>query len=217
MLNIGSTLKLHKIQDKHSNTSCTYHCKIIEKRNHYIWIDYPINESTQRTADFSAETELIVSFVGNDGAIYSFQTVLFQKDFINDVPALSFPLPKTMKRIQRRGHVRVEAALDIAIQHDGGTHFATISKDISAGGIAVILPNDENLPIHSYVNVYIVLPMSAGKVIYIETEMKVIRKMHHSNIPVVSMQFMHLPNRTKEQIMQYCFKKQREQRIMELS
>lgn len=217
MLKIGTTLNLNIIHNKKTSTSHTYHCKIIDKNSHYLWIDYPINDATHRTTYFSKGTNVSVSFVGNDNAVYSFQTTLLRKVSLNSVPALLCHLPKTMKRVQRRNYVRIDAALDIAIQYAEEEYFTTVTKDISAGGVAIVMPRDRDLPIHSFVNVNIVLPMQPDEKTYIESKMKVIRMTHHAHIPLVSLQFIDLQSAFKEQIIQYCFKKQREQRIMELS
>lgn len=214
MLKIGSALSIKKIQ---TNTSYTYYCKIIEKNHLYIWIDYPINESTRRTAYFTSGTELEVSFAGDDNAVYNFQTSILRKEMLSDIPALVLTHPKTVRRVQRREHVRVEAALDIAIHHEDREAFTSVTKDISAGGVAVLMPRDRKLSIDSSVNIYIVLPLEMGEVTYIESEMRVIREVYQSKVPIVSMQFVDLQSRFREQIMQYCFKKQREERIIELS
>lgn len=46
-----------------------------------------------------------------------------------------------MKRIQRRRYVRADAVLDVSVKMEAEkTAFQTVSSNISAGGIAVVMP-----------------------------------------------------------------------------
>ncbi|XBP66123.1 PilZ domain-containing protein [Bacillus velezensis] len=46
-----------------------------------------------------------------------------------------------MKRIQRRRYVRADAVLDVSVKMEAKkTAFQTVSSNISAGGIAVVMP-----------------------------------------------------------------------------
>lgn len=52
---------------------------------------------------------------------------------------LEVPPREKMKRIQRRQYVRTDAVLDVQIQPGNEEEIRTLSYNISAGGIAVVL------------------------------------------------------------------------------
>lgn len=52
---------------------------------------------------------------------------------------LEMPPREKMKRIQRRQYVRTDAVLDVQIQPGNEEEIRTLSYNISAGGIAVVL------------------------------------------------------------------------------
>lgn len=215
-MKIGGTLTFELTSKTLKNTN-PYRCKIIEKNNDFFWIDYPIDTATNQTTTFPDGTHLNVSFVGDDNAVYTFQTILIQKDTLENIPAFLLHYPKTMERLQRRNYIRIDTALDISMKVSEKISFTSVTKDISGGGVAAIIPNDTRLSVDSFVDVWIVLPMGEEKLTYIEATMQVIRMSYQSDQTIVSMEFIDLSNRFREKIMQFCFKKEREQRIKELS
>src|SRR5690625_2378251 len=114
-MEIGTTLNL-VIEEPDSNQILKYRSKIIEKNNEYLFIDYQINIATKREKFFPTGTEFTAIWINNHQNLYRFQTTLVKKVNLM-MPALAITLPdqQSIEIIQRRDHVRIKTAVDIAI------------------------------------------------------------------------------------------------------
>src|SRR5690625_1308164 len=112
---IGAMIHLEYKQHNISETM-KYYCKIIEKNDDYLFIDYPINDKTKKTSFFRNGTNFSVTYIGKDQSVYKFRTELVSKVNLN-IPALALKLPqkKDIKRVQRREFVRIKSAVDAAV------------------------------------------------------------------------------------------------------
>ncbi|MFA1820692.1 flagellar brake domain-containing protein [Virgibacillus oceani] len=61
---------------KHGSEVLKCYCKIIEKNDHYLFIDYPIEEKTRKTCYFRKGTIFFVAHIGRDQSVYQFRTEL---------------------------------------------------------------------------------------------------------------------------------------------
>ncbi|WP_102345753.1 flagellar brake protein [Bacillus sp. Marseille-P3661] len=214
MLNIGDTIF---IELKYSDAKERYKCKVVEKKGNYIYIDYPINETTGKTAFFLDGTELRISFYGKDSAVYTFDTEILGRVKAN-IPMIiiSYPGQDKLVRIQRREYVRIDATTDIAIHPVNGEFkpFVTVTVDISAGGAAIILPPNHNIKPQFDVMCYLVLPLSSGEYYYIKTSAKVIRIINGTDgsRDKAPIQFVNLKESVKQQIIRFCFDRQLSER-----
>ncbi|WP_017755605.1 flagellar brake protein [Calidifontibacillus oryziterrae] len=210
MLNIGDKIF---IELKYSEERQRFKCKVVEKKDNYLFIDYPINEKTGKTAFLLDGTEIKVSFYAKDSAIYMFDSEILARKKAN-IPMLviNYPGNDKLVRIQRREFVRVDANVDVAVHPLNAEFeaFTTVTADISAGGASIILPPKHQLKPQTEFMCYIVLPLSNGEYFYIKTLSKIIRIINGTggSRDKAPIQFVDLNETQKQQITRYCFDRQ---------
>ncbi|MFZ3578181.1 flagellar brake protein [Virgibacillus sp. DJP39] len=216
-MEIGTQLTLTEKKTK-KDESTNYRCKIIDKNERFLFIDYPVNIKTKRTVLLPKGTNLQTSYIGNDHSVYSFSTKVIAKANLN-IPALAISIPDKddIKRIQRRSFVRIETAVDVSIhsKEHNTKPFVTVTSDISGGGLLVILPSIHLLNENDSLDVWIVLEMQNGIFHYISTQSRVVRVITGSNIHTASIKFENMSNHDQQVLIRYCFEKQRELRTKE--
>lgn len=219
-MKIGSflTLEIKQVDKKRIEK---FRCKIIEKNEYYLFIDYPINEHTKKTSFLPKGTYLTATYVGSDQSVYSFHSQIVAKVKFN-IPALAISLPEKSKiiRIQRREHVRIETAIDISVHSSDNvtfTPFVSVTADISGGGVSIILPNKVTLSENAILDIWLVLPMQSKMYQYVYAQTEVIRlKSTAAGVNKASLKFVSIAPQARQQIIQYGFEKQLEARKKEL-
>ncbi|WP_163969874.1 flagellar brake protein [Oceanobacillus halotolerans] len=217
-MKIGQPCNL-EIKDTYSGEMEKYYCKVIDKNKDFIFIDYPIHSKTKRSKKFPVGSVINVSYVGSDNSVYTFTSEI-TKQVESDIPALAFDKPqkKDISRIQRRRYVRVETAVDVAVQLKSSETpaFTTVTNDISGGGASIVLPKGTTLKGDEFIELHLVLPMVSGEYYYIDTEAKIIRINHNEgSIDTASLSFDNIQQQDQQYIIRYCFEKQREARKKE--
>lgn len=215
-LKIGTLLNL-ELKQIQTDEVKKYRCKIVEKNEDYLFIDYPIDIKTNKTAFLYKGTHLSAEYVGKDQSVYKFQTEIVAKVKLN-VPtlAINFPNEDNIKRIQRREYVRIETAVDIAV-HSSNDSFTTVTSDVSGGGMSIIIPNGNKMEEKEEVNVWIVLQMQSGEFQYVTALTEVIRIKESDNAAnTASLKIIQVTKADQQNIIRYCFEKQREARKKEL-
>lgn len=218
-MKIGTLIHI-EYEENQSSEVRKYRCKIIEKNNQGLIIDYPINVNTNKTSFLPIGSTILVTYVSKDKAVYQFRSIILERVNMK-IPALLIKLPekKKIKRIQRREFVRVESAIDVAIHSltKKFVPFTTVTEDISGGGLSFIIPERDILTIGEYIQVFIVLPMNNIDSYYISVEAKVVFiKSLKSNINITSVKFTKITKIDQQLIIRYCFEKQRQARQKEL-
>ncbi|MFD2045881.1 flagellar brake protein [Ornithinibacillus salinisoli] len=216
-MNIGTLLTLEYIKSEKKEK---YKCKVIEKSDTLLIIDYPINIATKKTTVLRKGTQLEVSYVGEDNSVYSFTSIIKGKHKLN-VPALSLEIPEKhdISRVQRRQYVRVDTAVDLAVHSldQSFPSFSTVTTDVSGGGLSFIIPNGVKVNENMKASVWMVLPMNSGEYQYICVEGEVVRLIDHTNTAqTASLKFNAITKQSQQNIIRYCFEVQREQRQKEL-
>lgn len=215
-MKIGTTLIITG-KDPIQNKILEYRSKIIEKDEKYLFIDHPINMQTNKTSYFPIGTNFTVSFIGKDENLYRFQTTV-EKRIKLTIPslAITFPNKDSIEKIQRREFVRVKATVDIAIHCPDHSFppFTTVTVDISGGGLSFVTPNEITLEKNKEIFVWIILPMGSRENKFAKIRAKIVRtKRSKSNILTTSIKFTSISNNDEQNIVKFCFEKQREERI----
>lgn len=216
-MNIGETLFLTVDNEE-------YRAKIIDidKKNHYIFIDLPVKEIDSKTAIFQDGIRLKVAFKDENENIYQFNTTIMHH-LKQRIPAFILKLPEEeeMVKIQRRQFVRVKSAVDVAVASptNNFTPFTTVTADISAGGVSIVLPHQpELISPHQECELTLVLHMNSESQHYIHVIGEVIRIHDQENkVNTASIKFIELNNKQQQMIVRFCFEKQREARQKELN
>ncbi|MDN4608752.1 flagellar brake protein [Sporosarcina highlanderae] len=204
-LSIGTTLTI--VKDIEENNSEKFKSKVVDTGEGYVMIDYPVNIETNRTTFFIDGTKLQISFVQNNIS-YSFKTEVTGRAN-KDIPMLkvSYPGDKKLTKIQRREYVRVETAVDVAVDF-GGTFHQYVTDDISAGGIALNLGPKDSFEDGEKVRLTIALPFLNDEIKYIKTEAQAIRTWMKNERAIASLQFLDTTPKDRQNIIRFCFERQ---------
>lgn len=216
---IGSSITLIVKNETDSNEWNSHRCKIIDRDNKYVYIDYPINNKTNKTMQLSTNDYITISFV-KKGIVYEFHSIV-EKRINLTVPALAILLPEAeeIKRIQRRDFVRVKSDVDIAVHFsDGSTPpLVSVTQDISGGGASVVIPpNTKPLFQKQPITVYLILHSITVPYEYIKIDAEIVRFHTNNDIHSMSLKFFFNSDRNQQKIINYCFDKQREKRKLGL-
>lgn len=209
MIKIGDSLTLElKNRDKIEK----YKCKLVERKGQQLYIDYPINVGTNKTAFFIDGTQIKCSFVKKDGTVYSFEAEVVGR-IKQNIPMmiLSYPGDELLMKIQRRQYVRIETPVDVAVHPNNFEFkpFVTVTDDISAGGAALIVSKDLKFEIGFTVTTWMVFPMKNGEYHYFYFHAKVVRI-----IPLderrnkVSLEFKDVDSHQRQILLRFCFDRQ---------
>lgn len=209
MLNIGDHLIL---EYKYSDNLEEYKCKVVEKKGNDIYIDYPINITTNRTVFLLEGTPLKAKFGTKSGSHYYFETEVKGRVKLN-IPmiVLSYPGIDRLIKVQRRQYVRVETSVDVAVHSskDEFPPFTTITDDISAGGAALLAAKNSGLQPGMEIESWFVLPMQNGEYEYKKFQGKVIRIIKgQTHMEKVSVQFIEPNGPDRQLLLRFCFERQ---------
>lgn len=209
MIKIGTILTLGT-NDESENVQ-RFRCRVVEQKGSSLYIDYPINTETGRTDFFPNGTFLFAYFVGNDQSIYKFYTEIIDRKR-EKVPMLMLRYDQNkLTKIQRREYVRVDANLDVSITDPEGEveAFTTVTKDISGGGLSVVLPANIEVKPGMQVDLVIVL-RTKEEINYIFTRAETIRTFELSKEAkqLLSLKFVDIHEQDRQQIIQFCFETQ---------
>ncbi|WP_156289248.1 flagellar brake protein [Oceanobacillus salinisoli] len=218
-MKIGTLINI-ETRDSHTEEVEKYRCKVIEKKNHYIIIDYPINVKDNKTSFLPVGTNITVTYMGRDQAVYQFESNIASKVKSN-IPGLAIPYPdkKEIKRIQRREFVRIETSVDVAIHslEHSFPAFATVTTDISGGGLSILLKHEKMVAVGDKIKTVIVLPIEAHRFHYMIANGEIVfLKSLKNNVKTASLKFTDIDSQDQQMIMRYCFEKQREARQKEI-
>ncbi|MBG9544537.1 flagellar brake protein [Cytobacillus firmus] len=209
MINIGEALMLELT---YSEKPEKYKCKLAEREGNNLYIDYPINQETNKTAFLVDGTQLKATFLADDGTVYLFESEVLGRVKQNiPMMILSYPGDEHLVKIQRRQFVRVETPVDVAIHAENNefSPFVSVTDDISAGGAAIIAKMDNSLKANMQILTYFVLAMQNGVNYYLKLKSKVIRVSEPRNgISHISVQFIDITPLDRQLLLRFCFDRQ---------
>ncbi|MFS0863535.1 flagellar brake protein [Fredinandcohnia sp. 179-A 10B2 NHS] len=210
MLKIGDTINLETLINPDGEK---YRCRLVEKIDNKLYIDYPVNEKTGKTVFLINGTQLRAFFLGDSTSIYFFDTSVLGR-VKQDIPmiVLDYPNDENLFRIQRRQFVRVETPVDVALHSLNGefSPFVTITHDISAGGASIILPNGKIIEPRKDIKTVFVLPTLSDENLFMTFTSHVIRIVEGKNGErnKASIQFLDVTENDRQQLIKFCFERQ---------
>ncbi|MEK4228996.1 flagellar brake protein [Solibacillus sp. FSL H8-0538] len=204
-LKIGTLLTL---EPTYTERIEKFRCKVVEQEENVIYIDYPTNVMTKKTAFLVDGAQFRVSFHTEDKQSFAFNTEVLGRRAGN-IPMilLACPPEEEFIKIQRREYVRVETPVDIALEHNG-RFYQFVAEDISAGGTALHLKSLVDFKDGDYVRLMIVLPFSNGDMRYVQTDAVIIRIFERDEAHIASVQFTDTDELDKQHIVRFCFERQ---------
>lgn len=185
-----------------------FRCKVVEQKDGVIYIDYPINTITKKTAFLIDGAQFRVTFNDESKQSFAFNTeVLGHKKGNIPMIMLSCPPDDEFIKIQRREFVRVQTPVDVAVEYDN--HFIQlVADDISAGGVLLTLPKPVNFKDGDTVRLTIVLPYTNNEIRYIQTDALVVAIFERDNRTFASIQYTDTDDIDKQYIVRFCFERQ---------
>lgn len=185
-----------------------FHCKLVEQTDRILYIDYPVNSLTKKTAFLVDGSQFRVTFVSGQDKSYAFNTEVIGRKMTN-IPMIMLTLPPDDEfiKIQRREFVRVKTTIDVAVEFDRQT-FQFVTHDISAGGLALNLNRNVPFKDGDQIHLTIVLPFSNGDIRYVQTKAAFIRTFEKGVDKLASIQFIETSDLAKQQILRFCFERQ---------
>ncbi|MCY7823515.1 flagellar brake domain-containing protein [Bacillus spizizenii] len=207
MIEIGENVLLEYIEENELKKAKS---KAVSIENNELLIAYPVDVVTGRTVILHNDMEVTVEFVGKDEVPYRFTSHI--KGKVKEklqMICLEVPPSEKMKRIQRRQYVRTDAVLDVQIQPTNKEEFRTLSYNISAGGIAVILADGRSFQSGESLRLIISLPEEENTR-QIETE-AVVRRIFDdlkSGKCKMTLEFTEIAASDQQFLLQYCIRRQ---------
>lgn len=214
-LKLASTIDIFE-KDPETEDDILYLSRIEKITENSILITPPVIKGDCFQALQEDSGKIINACVAAQGCSYLFECQLMDcKENPEDCWEISLPI--NIKRIQRREHVRLAIILDVKIEFIDQKKkvITTFTKDISAGGVRVVL--EEPLP--DDLDITISLPLTEE--VAIETKGEVVRVIFPKTprgMVTTAIKFNEIPKEEQEMITKYIFKKevQRRQKDIEL-
>ncbi|MEO4053186.1 flagellar brake domain-containing protein [Solibacillus sp. CAU 1738] len=204
-LKIGTILTL---EPTYTERVEKFRCKVVEQEGDILYIDYPINVLTKKTAFLVDGSQFRVTFHTDEKISYSFVTaVLGRKGGNIPMIMLSCPPDDQIFKIQRREYVRVETPVDVALEFKEN-FYQFVAEDVSAGGIAIVVNQPTSFSDGDIVRLTIVLPFTNGEVRYVQTDAYIVRIFERDNVKIASVQFTDTDDIDKQHIVRFCFERQ---------
>lgn len=205
ILKIGTVLTL---EPTYTEKVEKLQCKVVEQKEHVIFIDYPISIQTNKTVFLIDGTQFRATFRTENNETYAFNTEVLGRIFQN-IPMIMLHLPPKEEfiKIQRREFVRVNTPTDIALKYKN-EYYQYVTEDISAGGLAIKSQHPFPFQENDIVELTIVLPYSNGDINYVLTKAKAIRNFERDNLNISSMQFIETDEIDQQNIVRFCFERQ---------
>lgn len=213
-IKIGTLLQL---EPTHSKRVEKFRCKVVEQQDNIIYIDYPINEFTKKTAFLIDGAEFRANFQTEDKQAFAFNTqVIGRKGGNIPMIMMSCPEDSGFIKIQRREYVRVETPVDVALRI-GDYKYQLVAEDISAGGLALILKGEVAFKDGDDVELTIVLPFSNGEINYVVTNANIVRIFERDNMKIATIRLTDTDEIDQQHIVRFCFERQLLNRRKELN
>lgn len=210
MLSVGDIILMETISDN-EDEKIVFRSKVLDIKDDSFLIGPPIKEETNRTEPIILEnTTFEVQFVAKNQKVYKFQTKVIDKKR-NGIAMFALELPdeKEFINIQRRSFIRVDAQLKVKVISPDNEFpaFDTISVDISAGGLKLILPKNITIEKDQLAICTFVLPLSQNDV-YMQLKSKVVRITDKISKRYMSLQFEDITENDRQSIVKFCFERQ---------
>lgn len=207
MLQIGDAITIEYVNE--NKEVKTAKSKVLENNNDDICINYPADKETGRTIYLNQQTEITVFFFDENQIPYKCTSEVIGKRK-EDIPmiVISIPPKEEMIRLQRREYLRVDAMVKATIMQTDEEAFETFIVNMSAGGVAISVPEGVSLKEYGEVVTEFELPLKEPVKIKAVAEMNRVYEDEQSGKKRAIMEFSEITNDHQQHIMKYCFQQQ---------
>lgn len=207
MLQIGDAITIEYVNE--NKEVKTAKSKVLENNNDDICINYPADQETGRTIYLNQQTEITVFFFDENQIPYKCTSEVIGKRK-EDIPmiVISIPPKEKMIRLQRREYLRVDTMVKATIMQTDEEAFETFIVNMSAGGVAISVPEGVSLKEYGEVVTEFELPLKEPVKIKAVAEMNRVYEDEQSGKKRAIMEFSEITNDHQQHIMKYCFQQQ---------
>ncbi len=188
-----------------------FQSKVVEVESDALWIELPLHTKSHTPAQLT-DDQLVIKYRGATGAQLKYAAnFLAMKDNPARVWAVTQPTADSVSRLQQRQYVRVPAGLPIRLEftYAGTTKIVDVhSRDISGGGIAVMLPRGVYMDTGGLVTASFTIPTNNFPV---QVACQVIRVSDRNEygFAIASLKYVNIKEPIRQKIIQYTFVRQR--------
>ncbi|HWO75845.1 MAG TPA: PilZ domain-containing protein [Bacillus sp. (in: firmicutes)] len=211
MFKLGSQLKLSQTKDNYTEE---FECAIMDFSENEVVVDIPVHANQEVRFDASINTDYQAKYINDEGQLFLFNVTVAGKK-IDQIPliVLSHSGKNDFVKIDQRQFLRVDTKLDVAVHpvQQEFRPFTTITKDISAGGAAIYVPNDVFLYKGMEIDCWLVLHMQSGQIQYLKLRSEVVlvrENLNNKKSSIISVSFRHKHEHEKQLLVRYCFERQ---------
>lgn len=207
MLQIGDAITIEYVNE--NKEVKTAKSKVLENDNTDICINYPADKETGRTIYLNQQTEITVFFFDEKQIPYKCTSEVIGKRK-KDIPmiVISIPPKEEMIRLQRREYLRVDTMVKATITQNGEKAFDTFIVNMSAGSVAIAVPEGVSLKEYGEVMTEFELPLKELVKIKAIAEMNRVYQDEKTGKTRAIMEFSEITNDHQQHIMKYCFQQQ---------
>ncbi|MDM5320460.1 flagellar brake domain-containing protein [Bacillus altitudinis] len=207
MLQIGDAITIEYVNE--NKEVKTAKSKVLENNNDDICINYPADKETGRTIYLNQQTEITVFFFDENQIPYKFISEVIGKKK-EDIPmiVISIPPKEEMIRLQRREYLRVDTMVKTMITQTDEESIDTFIVNMSAGGLAIAVPEGISLKEDGEVITEFELPLKEPVKIKAVAEMSRVYQDEQTGKIRAIMEFSEITNDQQQHIMKYCFQQQ---------
>ncbi|WP_404403546.1 flagellar brake protein [Jeotgalibacillus malaysiensis] len=201
-MKIGTVLT---IEPMHASSHDKYKSRLVEISGGKLFIDYPINMTTNKTVFLIDGMQLRISYTTENNNAFSFVTEVKGRKNLN-IPMILLDQPdeKDLIKVQRRQFVRVNTSIDVSVKTEMAK-FNTVTEDISAGGLSFILKDGMDFHSGDTVGLFMVLPMRNGETQYLKAAGEITRTKVVNRVQIGMLKFSNLTALERQLLLRYTF------------
>ncbi|HAF97608.1 MULTISPECIES: flagellar brake protein [Paenibacillus] len=187
-----------------------YKSRISDMDGESIYMEVPLQEGTGRLKKLYIGDEISAYFLTEGGVKNYFNSyVLSHHEDVIKLVRIKKPESDQITKVQRRGFLRVQSELEVAVTAKDGARFLTKTEDVGGGGISLYLEPGQSLKEGDLLDCWILVPYKNGSVEHIPFEGEVVRL---KELPVgrsiVMMKFTQILDMERQKLIRYCFERQ---------
>lgn len=213
LFSVGQVMRVTKVEDV--PVTEVFKTRVADLDKRYLYIEIPISESSGRRMSVDFDSVYSISFVDQNRNSYQFYSKIlrYKKD---NVLLLTIQIPKQADIVkdQKRGYLRVNSNLDIAVQlrtFDRNIHIVTKTMDISGGGLSFLASTDQVFKPGDHLQLWLVIGNKEKGIKRFAMNAEVVR-LHQPDLTkpeqIVSVKFINMQEKDSVAIIRYCFDRQ---------
>ncbi|GMA55759.1 c-di-GMP-binding flagellar brake protein YcgR [Alicyclobacillus sacchari] len=187
-----------------------YKSRVADVDEQCLYVDVPVDPVTGKEFEIHVDESVVVEYTVSETEVYRYTAHIQGLSYI-PTPAIRVEHPAhatDLERIQRREFFRISLDVPVTVMCERmSKEFILQSIDISGGGIAVMTKSAIDIRMNDVVRISLILPYIDYN---LKTSCQVVRVQTEANgITTLSMRFVDISERERDQVIRYTFMRQR--------